>query len=141
MNIAFKSENGSCPSFTHECIRYYINDVNYRGEREYQLFSKKLDRKEIVFSCREELKDYLDEQSALYFCSSNSFIGYENKTHLFKIEGLKVTVSNKEKAVGYSYERYADCLKRAKEFLDTIVNGDAPVQLSIWDLPNVLKSS
>lgn len=134
MNIAFKSENGCCPSFEYQGVKYYINDVDWRGEREYQLFSKKLDTKEVTFYSPDGVKDYLDENKATYFYSCNSFQGYENKTHIFRVEGRKITVRHKEKEIGYSYKLYVDCLKRAKEFLETVVNRDEPVQLSIWDL-------
>lgn len=123
MKIVFKSENGYCPSWTHDGILYYLYE-DYDGT--WTLKSRKLGFvKKDRFYGKGIHRIYPSEILARYFkdktdvkCERHgNYTFYFWKGKQYATDGNIITVKYRDKYERPSFDTYLDCLNDAKGYL------------------------
>lgn len=132
MNIAFKSENGYCPSWKHDGITYFLYE-DYDGT--WTLKSRKL-------GCVEKTRfKKVSPYAVLHrFFKNKKNVRYERKGYydfwywdgkIFGTDGEKIVVKYQDVFERPSFNSYLECLKDAKEYLQEKY---ADGQMSLFEL-------
>lgn len=123
MKITFRSENGCCPSWTHDGIMYYLYE-DYDGT--WTLKSRKLGfvKKDRFYGKSPHkiypsalLKRYFKEKTDVKLEYRGKYTFYFWNGKQYATDGEIITVKYQEIFERPLFDSYLDCMRDAKEYL------------------------
>lgn len=139
MKIVFKSENGFCPMWEHNGIRYFLYE-DYDGS--WTLKSKKLGYKKKSRFYRSDnglhcvhpitlLERYFKRKSNVRYEKKGYYHFWYWQGKVFITNGIEIVIQYQEKYERPSFGTYLECLKDAKEYLqEKYSDGQLVLQLN-----------
>ena len=125
MKITFKSQNGCCPQWEHEGIRYYLYE-DYDGS--WTLMSKRIGFKIKNRFCKGKYGQRISPYTLLdrFFRNKNNvrekssfhYKFYYWKGIQFATDGKDITIQYESSYERPSFDNYLDCLADAKAYLE-----------------------
>ena len=135
MGITFKSHDGLCPYYIYREYKFFIRDkADYHGHYKYALYMQRMTEETKVFNNNRNAIRYVEAINGIKHIYTQSGTGkrlYGSKTKEYVIIDNTVTIRPAEEMISWYYDRYADCVKFAKKYIDDFIKTREPEQLAL----------
>lgn len=132
MEINFRSENGLCPYFIYKDTKFFIRDTKEGNNYTYSLCLK--NTKDITkhFESPKEAYAYVNSKNNIRkICEHDGKTLFSNYINEYIVDGDIINIHCAARAVSGDFDKYIDCLKFAKEYVENFIKAAEPQQLEL----------